>query len=315
MTKNDTITVNGQSYDKQTGLPVSTPAPGRPARQTPNHRPATSLHGGAQKSKTLRRTPPKKPQPDITSPMVARRPQRRSLDIARHPEVKKIAPAPARTPESPDIAPRAHPHVEKANQHIAAKKTAQHPAPHRPMTPKETKDAEIARALDSAPTKKEKRPKKQRSHRHKKIRRISLISISIAIVLGAIIWINLPALSVHFAATQTGVAAAIPHYTPDGFRLRLPIQTNDNQVTITYTATNGDTSFILQQSNSSWNSDAVRAMVEEDSKGGFLTSRDRGITVYTYNGNAAWVNRGILYTIEGDAGLSSDAIMRIANSL
>ena len=55
-------------------------------------------------------------------------------------------------------------------------------------------------------------------------------------------------------------------------------------------------------------------MIEENSKGRFLTSRDRGITVYTHDGNAAWVNRGILYTIEGDAGLSSDAIMRIANS-
>ena len=75
-----------------------------------------------------------------------------------------------------------------------------------------------------------------------------------------------------------------------------------------------NTSFVISQSNSPWNSDAVRSMIEENSKGRFLTSRDRGITVYTHDGNAAWVNRGILYTIEGDAGLSSDAIMRIANS-
>ncbi|OYX53704.1 hypothetical protein B7Y92_02060 [Candidatus Saccharibacteria bacterium 32-50-13] len=316
MTKNDTTTVNGQLYDTQTGLPVAhATATPRPDRQAVPHKPATSLHGGTQKSKTLRRAQPKKPQPETLSPMVARRPQRRSLDIARHPHVKKVAPTPVKPSEVPDIAPRTHPHVEKANQHVVSKKTAHHPAPHKTMTPKEVKDAEIARALVSAPGKKEKRAKKQRSARHKKVTRLSAIGISIAVILGALVWINLPVLSVHFAASQTGVSATIPHYTPEGFRLQWPVETHDNQVSIKYASADSNTSFTLGQSNSSWNSDAVRTMIEEDSQGRFLTSRDRGITVYTYNGNAAWVNRGILYTIEGDAQLSSDTIMRIANSI
>ena len=317
MTKlNTTTTVNGKTYDSKTGLPVAISETPHAARQTSRH-PATSLHASApQKSKTLRRVPPPKttPKKETLSPMVTRRPQRRSLDIARHPQVRKSAPTTQKITENPDIAPRIHPHVEKANQRVASKKATHHPTPHKAPSSKEIKDAEIARAIESTPTKTVKRPQKQRSAHHKKIIRVSAIIFSVIIVLGALIWINLPALSVKFAASQTGVSATIPHYTPEGFRFQWPINTSDNHVAIRYTSPDTNTSFVISQSNSPWNSDAVRSMIEENSKGRFLTSRDRGITVYTHDGNAAWVNRGILYTIEGDAGLSSDAIMRIANS-
>lgn len=320
MTKNETTTsVNGQTYDTQTGLPVAHTSAHAPTRQTASHYPATTLHASTQKSKTLRRVPAKKPEakkPDTLSPLVARRPQRRSLDIARHPHVKKAATSPTRAPETPDIAPRTHPHVEKANQRLATKKTTHHPAPHKTPTPKEVKDAEIARALERSTSSKEKKHiKRQSTTRRKKIIRFSIIGALIAIIIGVIVWTNLPSLSVRFAASQTGVSATAPHYIPDGFRMQWPVGTRDNYVSITYVAHDTNTSFTLGQSNSSWNSDAVRSMVEEDSEGRFLTSRDRGITVYTYNGNAAWVNRGILYTIEGSADLSSDDIMHIANSL
>lgn len=312
MTKNDTTTVNGQAYDKHTGLPVTAATP---TAQPTARRPADVLHADTQKSRALRRTPPPKPQPSTTNPLVTQRPQRRTLDIARHPQVHKTAPAATPRPaETPDIAPRTHPHVEKANQHIAAKKSASQPAPQNTLSPKQVKDAEIARALESAPTKKPPRPKKQRSTRRKKATRLGIIGASIAVILGVIVWLNLPMISIHFAASQTGVSAVIPHYAPEGFRLQWPVGAENNQVSLHYSSREG-TAFTLSQSNSSWNSDAVRTMVEERSDGRFLTSRDRGITVYTHDGNAAWVNRGILYTIEGDAQLSSDTIMRIANSM
>ena len=317
MTKLNTITtVNGKTYDSKTGLPVVISEAPHTARQM-SQQPATSLHASApQKSKTLRRVPPQKttPKKDTLNPMVTRRPQRRSLDIARHPQVRKSAPIAQKGTENPDIAPRTHPHVERANQRVASKKATHHPTPHKTPSSKEIKDTEIARAIENTSTKTVKHPRKQRSVYHKKAIRISVIILSITIVLSALIWINLPALSVKFAASQAGVSATIPHYTPEGFRFQWPIDTKDNHVAIKYVSPDTNTSFVISQSNSPWNSDAVRSMIEENSKGRFLTSRDRGITVYTHDGNAAWVNRGVLYTIEGDAGLSSDTIMRIANS-
>lgn len=323
MTKEETTTsVNGQLYDTRTGLPVTRASAPRPSRQTTPHHQSATLHTPIQKSKTLRRTPAKKPAvkgPDARSPLVARRPQRRTLDIARHPQVKKVAPAPNIVTETPDIAPRVHPHVEKANRRLTAKKTTQHPAPHKAPTAKEVKNTEIARALEKSitpqKTKKEKRVKRPLSARRKKITRLSSIGLFIAVIIGVLVWVYLPSLSVHFAASQTGVSATIPNYVPEGFHMQWPVKTKDNHVALVYGSSEANASFTLGQSNSSWNSDAVRSMVEKDSQGRFLTSRDRGITVYTYNGNAAWVNKGILYTIEGTADLSSDDIMRIANSL
>ncbi len=316
MKNNDTVTVNGQAYDTRTGLPVdATHKPTPP----PSRSEATSLHAKAQKSVTLRRSAAKKPVPvkkdETLSPMVARRPQRRSLDIARHPRVTKSAvPVTPAATDTPDIAPRTHPYVEKANQHIQDKKSPRRPE-HRTPSSKEIKEAEIERVLTEPTPTKTKPPKKQRSHRHKKITRVGLIITCCIVVAGVAVWLSLPTISIKLASAQTGVTADIPHFTPDGYSLRLPIDTKDNKVAVTYGARHDDSSFVLAQSKSSWNSEAVRAMVERDSEGRFLTTRDRGLTVYTYDGNAAWVNKGILYTISGDAELSNDTIMRIANSL
>jgi hypothetical protein len=55
--------------------------------------------------------------------------------------------------------------------------------------------------------------------------------------------------------------------------------------------------------------------VKEKAGDNYITYNERGLTIYTYNSNAAWVNNGVLYTIDGDAPLSSDQIRRIATSL
>lgn len=47
----------------------------------------------------------------------------------------------------------------------------------------------------------------------------------------------------------------------------------------------------------------------------YIITQERGLTMYAFDGNAAWVNGGILYTIESDAALSGDQIRRIATSL
>jgi hypothetical protein len=46
-----------------------------------------------------------------------------------------------------------------------------------------------------------------------------------------------------------------------------------------------------------------------------LTYSERGLTVYTYGSKAAWVNGGILYTLNGNAPLNSDQILKIASSM
>lgn len=323
MKEQEIVTVNGQSYDKRTGMPIditsaSVPTPVKSAKES-----SGTLHSSAQKSTTLRRGPlrqPKKPpaptEVQKTSPSLVARPQRRSLDIARHPQVKKISSAPAASKvSSQDIAPRNHPHVIAANQRAQQKKAIHAPAT-RTITTKEVKDNEIARVLATQTSKPKKASRKKLSlFKRKKAIRLGAIIASIVVVIGIAIWMNLPIISVKFASAQADVAAEFPHFTPDGYTLNLPINANDNEVAITFKSRQNDSTFTLKQSKSAWDSNAVRAMVERDSKGQFLTTLDRGLTVYTYDGNGAWVNKGILYSISGDARLQKETIMRIANSL
>ena len=40
-----------------------------------------------------------------------------------------------------------------------------------------------------------------------------------------------------------------------------------------------------------------------------------GLTIYSYGTHAAWVNAGILYTVDGNAELAPEQIQKIAASL
>jgi cation transport ATPase len=328
--KQDFTVVNGQSYDNETGMPIA----GKPA-QSPAKK-GTEAAGASrgvdaarvttantERSKTLRRTALKKPAAAQATPVAAtpanqvtpRTPRRRVSDIARHPSVQKHAPAPVAPVKSSDIAPRTHPHVVKANVHMAQKRAAVAPAPSH-GAPKNAKEAEISKAMASAPSKKEQTVahKRQSTKGRKKAIKITAIIVSILIVLAVIAWFLLPTLLMKLAGFQTGVPATLPQFTPEGYSLSFPIKSDNNTVTSTFRAA-GNSSFTLSQAKSAWDSDAVRAMVEKQSNGQFLTAVDRGLTVYTYGGNAAWVNKGILYTISGEPPLSSDTIMDIAQSL
>ena len=49
--------------------------------------------------------------------------------------------------------------------------------------------------------------------------------------------------------------------------------------------------------------------------GTYLTYQERGLTIYSFGDQAAWVNGGLLYTIDGDAPLSSEQLLNIAASM
>jgi hypothetical protein len=83
-----------------------------------------------------------------------------------------------------------------------------------------------------------------------------------------------------------------------------------------FAANAGPQSYTLAQTRSGWDSSAVLTNYVEPKTGSqYNTTTTNGLTIYTYDNAAAWVNAGILYTISGDAPLSSDQIQRIATSL
>lgn len=311
-------------------------APGRTKtlRRTTKKSPAAtqnSLKTSAKKQQALSSTPaarqrqtsPQSPGGNVSDIISSRksRPSHTQPHPATNPQVKKFAATPSKKPSaSPDITPRNHPHAAAAAQkkttvqrHAAAR--APSSAPSAPHTTKAIKDAEIKKALVAAKPPSQSPTPPRPPRRHRRTVRWSALIIFILLVVGAIVIMYLPTISVRIASTQSGVQAEVPHFMPDGYRLRLPAAAENNRVTLTFVSNQNDATFTLTQEKSSWDSQAVRASVEQQSGGQFLTTNDRGLTIYTYNGNAAWVNKGILYQIKGDSQLSNDTILRIASSL
>lgn len=282
-----------------------------------------TVHTNVQKSKTLMRRAAKKP---ATPQKIVRRSQPgKHMDFARntnvakfapHPVVKEVKTASASPVKAPLIASidkpaQPHPAAVRALAKAQAKKDAQGKAA-KPATSKEVKDAAIAKALATPKAKAKKAPK------NKWVKRGIIIGSSIlllAVVLFAI-YKFIPSVSVSIAAAQAGIEARYPDYTPDGYTLKQPVTFADSEVNLTFKSNSNDSSYSINQKRSSWDSSATLDNVVIPVAGqNYATTKERGLTIYTYDKGAAWVNGGILYTISGDAQLSGDQIRRIATSL
>lgn len=310
MDKNKIVTINGQRYDAQTGMPVNS-KPTLAITKKPTT--AAVIHGTPQKSQTLIRRITKKPAVSSIS-----RPSRtpgHTMDIARSSQISKFARHPVTQsplkPQTPDIPATMPQRVNRAHKLQAAKQKPTTTRP--PKLAKDIKQEAIEAAL-AKPVAKLARTGVLARHP----RLISVFSVSLAVILlgGYLTYVNMPNLSVLVADAQSGINASYPEYRPDGYRIDGPVTYSNDQVTINFVANTGTSKFSLQQAKSSWDSSAVLDnIVRKDVGENYITNQERGLTIYTYNGNAAWVNAGILYTINGTAPLSSDQIRRIATSL
>ena len=220
----------------------------------------------------------------------------RSMDIARSKSISHFAPNLAPTMTKPTS--------------ISAVQQRQ---PDIPKSAKVIKEEAIAAAFKKLSE--EQTEKKSIFKRYSKFVNIFSVSIVLLAIAGYLVYFNMPSISVRIASAQAGINATYPEYHPDGYSLNGPVSYSDGEVAIKFHANAGESEFIIRQSKSSWDSTAVKNMVDKDSKGEFIATEEKGLTIYTYNGNAAWVNGGILYTITGNAPLSSDQIIHIASSL
>lgn len=309
-----------------------------------------SIHTSTQHSATLSRRHVRKPktimplseqtesQPIVAaySPMSLQQ-----LTVKKAQPVNKFMTAPeAAKPASPRAD---RPHEAHPITHRAANRSLDVTAPRRqrasayqkldtqaklapvPAKPVEKKDLKSAHALKNdaiyeamsrevAPQKR-RRDKKQKSQgRWARFMSLSAASLAVVMLAGYFTYLNMPNLSIRMAAVQSGVDAKYPGYSPDGYALSGPISFKEGEVTMRFAYADGNRGFTIKQQKSSWDSSAVRQFVDEQSPNSSTTQVD-GLTIYTYDGNAAWVNGGVFYTLQGSAPLSSDQVQRIATSM
>ena len=320
-----TISINGQRYDAVTGLRlensadtaeqgavhVTTRAAVLDIHRIPAH-PSTHSHQQLHKSATLRRshlaTPESKVKPSApvrhtaghvsTSPMISH--------FASHPQ-----PLPRNRPAKMinDIGPTV--------RHAPVAPPAARPQLHS----KEVKERLIAHAgteVDRSLSTAAKHAKPKRTPLLKRIRKHHVVAAGLAslLLIGYVTYLNVPGLSVRIAAAQAGVNAKYPDYNPDGYRFQGPVAFEQGEVDLHFASNGGGEGYTIVQKNSDWNSVAVLDnLVSKESEGEYEVNSTGGIIVYTYGTQAAWTNGGVLYTIDGEAPLSSDQLVRIASSM
>lgn len=321
MTTKQPISINGQKYDPITGMPLNSAK--RPVAKKTASTPAVAnrssahsskdIHRRAQKSTTLRRS--HLASPKSTAIVNKKAVPKPTSAVKRSPMISHFASHPSPLPKNKpakvinDIGP-------------VAKKAVTTPKTQKTLESHEIKAGLLANASKKvSPTKpqsKKTTPKTKRPSLLKRLRRSHLVTASIAVLLlaGYVTYLNMPGISVRLAASQSGVNAKYPNYSPDGYSFDGPVAFQQGEVEMRFKSNGGSAGYTIRQRNSDWNSVAVLDnYVLGASSGSYDTSSASGITIYTYGTKAAWTNGGVLYTIEGDAPLSKDQLVHIASSM
>lgn len=323
-----TVTINGIIYDAQTGLPLRNAPEVTPAVKPRAHH-SQNIHRVTQKSATLNRAFVKKvahaqaqtQSVSVPAQIIKKQATTSTPKVATHqsPTITRFAPHPTGAKPAVrhmDIGPKAHPIVTKAQERIQnTPKPSVVPVAHAVKPSHVIKNEAISEAMAKAPTHTAKAKPVKQPRKHS--RTLSLMSASLALIMlaGYFTYLNMPNLSVRVAAAQAGFDATYPGYHPDGYRINKVAYT-EGQVGIQYVANGSDQEFTVKQEKSVWDSSALLAnYVEPTSKGGYIPHSEQGITVYIFDNNAAWVNDGIRYTINGNAPLSSEQVLNIATSM
>ena len=290
MSEQKTVTIKGVVYDIATGQPL------HKARTR-----VTSAHAVHVKTK----------QP---TQLVRKKAPTTPTQVTTHPAVSKFAPHPTAKPvkKSLDIAPVSHPTVTKAHSAAIAKNQKRVVKPSSVI-----KQEAIRDAMERTPSKPRKQLKlKKERTKINRFARTATAALALMLLGGYLTYLNMPALSTRIASSQAGINAKYPSYSPSGYSLSGPVTYTNGMVSMKFAANAGPRDYTITESRSSWDSTAVREnQVQPTAGDNFDTLQANGLTIYTYDSKAAWVNGGILYTIESNANLSPDQIKRIAVSM
>lgn len=339
------IVINGKNYDASSGellsSKVSTPItvndfvsqPSKiqsESRAKPSRSSHHLAHHKTQKSVTLKRTQPKKSHHRASAKSL---PLASSHTITVKSDGSGIA-ADRRLERAKSVSKSSSvsrfnltEQVAKSHQPLNVKPAPQAPAFHAPA-PKvdhssQSSEALFNAALSKADSHKQAHHKVSR-RKHRVAKKLGLsaragnivTAILIVAVLGSFIaYQNAPNIAVRMAASKSGLtAASLPGYKPSGFSLSNRVDTEPGKVTLNYHSNSDDRSFTVTQAGSSWNSQTLADSFLNDKQAERL-SQANGKTVYLYNGSdATWVDGGVWYRVEGNSLLTSDQLLKLANS-
>jgi hypothetical protein len=302
MADNNTVTINGVTYDARTGMRLSEQEPIKKA--TPKQTVASqSIHQKAQRTKTLAKRHSKAGK---RTSLLSTPPKQ----TTRSPRISRFAatPVPKKTVIS-DVGPQTHSAQGKHRASVTQQRKTVTTPPAKVIKAKAITDA-VAKSSKKKPV------KKSYIKKHSRALTVSITLVFLLIIGAYVTYINLPSLSVRLASAQAGIHADYPSYRPSGYTLDGSVTYATGEVTLNFKATGGPQRFTLKQTKSTWDSSALLEnyiLLQGDKK--YETYIDSGLTIYIHGTNAAWVNGGILHTITGNAPLTNDQLRKIALSM
>lgn len=195
-----------------------------------------------------------------------------------------------------------------------------HPAP-APMTASEklvTNALKNARAHEASHPY-AKKPRRRFAHAFgikNRTANIAMATAAVVLLGGFFVYQNIPNFSMRLASARAGFAAAQPGYRPSGFTQDKLVSYAPGKVTISFHSNSDSRKYQVTQQVSNWNSQALSDNYLAANNKQYQTYQAGGKTIYVYDGsNATWVNGGVWYQIQGQSSLTSDQLLRIANSI
>lgn len=223
------------------------------------------------------------------------------------------------------IAPaETHPIQAVANKKMQERSNKTQDKETRRPSAKELKDMAIQKALNEANKSivteqaQDSSDKDKKGKMHFGFGRVVLATACAAVAIFAIIYfvnLNMPDISLRVAAMQTGIEASYPSYVPRDYNLS-SITSEDGKVELIFKK-GSDGEYSLTEEKTSWDSSALlNNYVKEAFNDDYTVVKEQGLTIYSNERNAAWVNGGIFYRIKVISGeLTKKQIRSIAVSL
>lgn len=331
----DEIIINGIKYDAKTGIAIE-----KVQQESFENFGAEKIHQNLQKSQTLNRKFVRRPQ-NLTNEQIHaieqfkrrhdymefRKSQRIQAGKVSHSKISSfegvrgstsrvISPISVRKSEIKKVEKeqisevQAHPTHQKVLEKMREEKSIK-----TLPTAQEIKDSAIVEAFEKS----REMSKKQRGVRKKFFlskRFVSFLACCVVICMSAgyLTYVNMPNISTRIAAAQSGIDATLPHYVAQGYSLNGLAFFDGKSVNLKYK--NGENGYTVKQASTSWDSVALlENYVEEKWDKDYSTYLEKGLTIYkNRNNEAAWVNNGKIYTIDGSNKLSNEEIRKIATS-
>lgn len=236
----------------------------------------------------------------------------RANSVARSQHIRRFA---ANTSAKHDVnvaaaGPTPRPLARTATRSDISRPTAHHAVT--PQQPKQTHTQDIFEAaIAHAASHLEPAPKIKRHH--SRWLHAAVIAVVFFGVGGAVMWANKANIEVHFASMRAGFHVVVPSYAPDGYTLTGNVTTNNGKATLDYRS--GDAAYTVSEQASTWDSATLQSSTVALQKSPQVM-QTAGRTVYLYgNGDAMWVDGGVLYNLVANGSLSNAEIANLTASL